>query len=179
MRWLNAHVQFLIRIALISSGMALLALALYTFWPYAFARGENTRCKGQRQRGVASTRPARWKLAKTTTNAKIVLALDDWVDEPRRASSSVRVLPTAKNRENLPLPGSVRVRAFLLGRLSTGERSLQFEPLATARRTLDGRAVLVELCARSRKSTAATLGDTRAPSALQDGVFNPLTSRLS
>ena len=95
--------------------------------------------------------PTGSKLTKPTRNAKISLAMDDWIDQPIKARSFARVRPTAKH-PNAPLAKGTKVRGFILGGLATKARSLQLQPTATAYLTPDRRAVQVVLCAK--RSTA-------------------------
>jgi hypothetical protein len=131
---------------------ALVGFAGWVFWPYLFANGGGD-CPHTQAGGVASIKPALWKLTKPTKNAKVVLALDDWVDQPILARSFTRVVPTAANRRKKPLLRGAKVRAFLLGGLATGARSLQLQPTATAYRYADGRAIRVVLCAKRSSQT--------------------------
>jgi len=76
----------------------------------------------------------------------MVVAMDDWVDKPRRGYAPVRVVPMTTNRKKLPLPRSL-VRAFLTDGLSTAERSADVQTQALAVRSPDGRTVRLTLCA--------------------------------
>jgi hypothetical protein len=127
----------------------LLALAGYNFWPYLSASGTG-HCTAPRKGGVATAQQAKWKLV-GPKGKKIIVAMDDWADEPRRGSSFVRVLPTKKNPTKKPLPQGL-VRAFLLDDLSTGERSAELQTEVLAVRSPDGRTVRVALCALSAAS---------------------------
>jgi hypothetical protein len=127
-------------------------ILVVSFWPYVSAEGDGKDCRGQRPAGVATVRPARWRLARPAPTTKIVVALDDWANRPRRDAKAVLVFPSLTNTTRPALPQAVRVRAFLLGRLSSSNHTLQFQPTVSTQRTLDGRAILVEVCAKQPSS---------------------------
>jgi hypothetical protein len=131
------------------------------FGEYARAEGDGKPPCGTAQKGgVGSVKPARWRLENTGGN-RLIVALDDWVDEARRDSTWVRVIPTAINTQNAPLRGKHAVRAFVLRRPSTGKQSLQLDVTPTATRSPDGRAILVELCAMRSERRDASPGRYR------------------
>lgn len=132
-------------VVLVLGIVALVVAASVAFWPYLSAEGSGD-CPPKQVAGVASTK-AQWKLTKPK-NARMVLALDDWVNQPIRARSFVRVRSTAKNPRGKPLKANTKLRAFILGGLAADARSLQLQPRAVAVRAPDGRSVQVTLCAK-------------------------------
>jgi hypothetical protein len=139
-------VSIAIGVLLVLGLAAVLVAASKAFWPYLSAEGSGS-CPPGQSANVASTKRPQWKLT-APKDAKVVLAMDDWVNQPIEARSFVRVRATGSSRRKKPLPASTKLRAFVLGGLARETRSLQLQPTAIAARAPDGRSVQVTLCAR-------------------------------
>lgn len=136
------------KILVVIVGAVLIVIAARMFVPYLSAEGSGSEtCTPQQHVDVASDKPAQWKLALPTQTTKLVVALEDWVKQARRGSQPVLVSPTAINKKQPTIPASVKLAAFLLASPSSGERSLQAEPIVSAQREPDGRSIRVDLCA--------------------------------
>ena len=119
--------QLVAVVVLAVAALVVLVIGWQIFGDYARADGDgDPACPSAQKHGVGSVKPAKWRLENTGGN-RLAIALEDWINEPRRDSTWVRVTPTASNTAERPLRGKHRVRAFVLRRPSTGGRSLQFD----------------------------------------------------
>ena len=140
-------------------GAVVVVIAAKTFVPYVSAEGSGSdTCAPQEHVDVASDEPAQWKLALPVQTTKLVVALEDWVKQARRGSQPVLVSPTAINKKQPTIPANVKLAAFLLASPSSGERSLQTEPIVSVTREPDGRSIRVDLCAYRDSSRSDPAG---------------------
>ena len=143
-KWSVPARTFLVGAAVV---VAVIGLGWVTFTLTRSAQGTGS-CFKQSRANLASSQPALWSPRAGGATKKIAIALDDFVNDPRRGAASVSVRRTSANRRNRPLPPTVRVGAFVLGgTLTDGTRDLGFPVAARATRTPDGRALDIELCA--------------------------------
>lgn len=132
---------------LIGAGIGVLVVGVVIVLHFAL-RGDQGDCPEQSRQNLASAAPPLWTLSKPEKDTQVGVALEHYVQEPRYGTVFVTVRPTSRNKKHAPLPPKAPIGAFLLGgNLSDGTRALSFPLVATARRSPDGRAIHVSVCA--------------------------------
>ncbi|CAN5458795.1 hypothetical protein BH20ACT18_BH20ACT18_11100 [soil metagenome] len=112
------------------------------------APGNKGECGKRTLVNLAAGTAPEWRLEKKP-QAKISIALDDFVEHTRYGRATVAVVSTKANKDRPQLPPNARIGAFIpSGGVATGDRDLGFTPLARGRRAPDGASVDVNVCAK-------------------------------